>query len=249
MEDRAQSQRPSPGGQSDPRDSAGGEPHSPPPPRLYLNHSASQDWLIALEFGRVDDGQPPESWRPLSDSFAYLHDGPGGRCLGFKALGLSELDPEDPALAGIWEGPRFDAPQLGLTDVPAGEVALAARAFFDGADSLNRRYFELACERRGDEALDLWQSCLEAGDAMAHFALGYTLHDLGRHREAYRHLRHYAEIAPAGSWNWCWFGKAAEAVGEVEEARAAYRRAIELELRGEQETDAEELLDRLEGRS
>jgi tetratricopeptide (TPR) repeat protein len=84
---------------------------------------------------------------------------------------------------------------------------------------------------------------------MAHFALGYTLHDLGRHREAYRHLRHYVEIAPAGSWNWCWFGKAAEAVGEIEEARDAYRHALWLELQGEQETEAEELLDQLEDRS
>ena len=64
---------------------------------------------------------------------------------------------------------------------------------------------------------------------MAHFALGYTLYDLGRFHEAYRHLRYYAELAPAGSWNWCWYGKAAQAIGEIDEARAAYRRAIELE--------------------
>ena len=36
-------------------------------------------------------------------------------------------------------------------------------------------------------------------------------------------------IAPAGSWNWCWYGKAAQAIGEIDEARRAYRRAIELE--------------------
>ena len=33
---------------------------------------------------------------------------------------------------------------------------------------------------------------------MAHFGLGYTLYDLGRFQEAYRHLRHYTEIAPHG---------------------------------------------------
>jgi hypothetical protein len=44
---------------------------------------------------------------------------------------------------------------------------------------------------------------------MAHFALRYTVYELGRHREAYRHLRHYTEIAPHCSWNWCWYGKAA----------------------------------------
>lgn len=73
------------------------------------------------------------------------------------------------------------------------------------------------------------------------------LYDLGRHHEAYRHLRDYTEIAPHGSLNWCWYGKAAEAIGERAEARMAYLRAIELEERGDQETDAAELLELLEG--
>src|SRR4051794_27232828 len=47
---------------------------------------------------------------------------------------------------------------------------------------------------------------------MAHFALGYTLYELGRFKEAYRHLRYYTEISPQGAWNWCWLGKAAQAV-------------------------------------
>lgn len=80
---------------------------------------------------------------------------------------------------------------------------------------------------------------------MAHFGLGYTLFDLGRYPEAYRHLRHYTEIAPAGSWNWRWLGQAAEKVGELDEARAAYTRALELEQElGEgHETDAAEFLE------
>src|SRR4051812_5204365 len=82
---------------------------------------------------------------------------------------------------------------------------------------------------------------------MAHFALGYTLYELGRFPEAYRHLRHYTEIAPHGSWNWCWFGKGAEAVGEKEEAIVAYGRALELEAEGDQETDATERLKELVG--
>jgi hypothetical protein len=36
-------------------------------PRLYLNFIADLDWLIALEFGRVDDAQPPENWRGVND--------------------------------------------------------------------------------------------------------------------------------------------------------------------------------------
>jgi tetratricopeptide (TPR) repeat protein len=220
-----------------------------PPPRLYLSHSSNLDWLIALEFGRVDDGQPPENWREVNERFGFLHDDPGGRCLGFKALGFSSLDPDHPSLAEIWDGPHFDAPQLGLSNAEAGEIVVAARPLFDGVDSLNRFHFERGCHTEGEEALVHWQCCLEAGDAMAHFALGYTLYELGRHREAYAHLRHYTEIAPQGSWNWCWYGKGAEAVGELDEARSAYRRALVLEEQGEAETEAAELLTRLEERS
>ena len=121
------------------------------------------------------------------------------------------------------------------------------RRFFGDGESVNRFFFETRVpEARGEEALAYWRACLEAGDAMAHFALGYTLYELGRFREAYRHLRYYTEIAPAGSWNWCWFGKAAEALGEIGEARAAYSRALELEREGDEETDAAERLARIE---
>lgn len=59
-------------------------------PRLYLNHIAEFDWLIALEFGRVDEYQPRENWRGVSESFGFLHDGPGGPVVGFKILDFSE---------------------------------------------------------------------------------------------------------------------------------------------------------------
>ena len=81
---------------------------------------------------------------------------------------------------------------------------------------------------------------------MAHFGLGYTLYDLGRYRESYRHLRYYAGLGPAAPWNWCWLGKAAEAMGERGEARAAYLRAIELSAAPD-DTEAPELLARLDG--
>ncbi len=82
---------------------------------------------------------------------------------------------------------------------------------------------------------------------MAHFGLGYTLYELERFPEAYRHLRHYTEIAPCGSWNWCWLGKAAEAIGETAEARTAYECALELECNGDQVSNARELLEQLDG--
>ncbi len=122
---------------------------------------------------------------------------------------------------------------------------LAARTLFAGEQSVNRKFFSTATQRSGELALNNWRCCLEAGDSMAHFALGYTLYDLGRYHEAYRHLRYYAQIAPASAWNWCWLGKAAEAIGEVGEARAAYERACEIEVADREdaeETDAAELL-------
>ncbi len=86
---------------------------------------------------------------------------------------------------------------------------LAARTLFAGEQSVNREFFSTASQRSGELALTNWRCCLEAGGSIAHFALGYTLYDLGRYHEAYRHLRYYAQIAPASAWNWCWLGKAA----------------------------------------
>jgi tetratricopeptide (TPR) repeat protein len=217
---------------------------------LYLNHVAMMDWLIALEFGRVDDAQPPENWRGVTEHFGYLYDSPDGRCVGFKVLEYSAFDPEADEAHEIWNGPRFDSPLLGLRDVTAGEIIVAARSLIGDASTINREYFEAAIDEQDDpdKALPLWLACLQAGDSMAHFALGYTLYDLGRFHDAYRHLRHYTEIAPCYSWNWRWFGRAAEAMGELDEARRAYERAIALEDDGQDETDARDLLAELDSR-
>ena len=216
---------------------------------LYLNHIAELDWLIALEFGRVDDGQAHEQWRGVSDSFGFLRDGVDRPEVGFKIVDFADFDPDDPAVAEIWSAPHFDVPVLGLRAVTPGEIILGARALFQGESSINRQFFSAAMGADGLKALSLWRACLQAGDAMAHFGLGYTLYDLGRFQEAYRHLRHYTEIAPCGSWNWCWLGKAAEALGETSEARTDYERALELEDEGGEETDAAERLGRLADRA
>src|SRR4051794_36361595 len=214
-------------------------------PRLYISHDTGLDWLTAFEFGRVDDAQPPDCWRGVSEQFGFLHDAPGGRVVGFKVVEFSTFDPDDEAYDGIWDEPRFDAPLLALSDASAAAIVVAGSTHFDGRDSLNRRLFGAATNAEGEDAVTAWRQCLESGDAMAHFGLGYTPFELGRPAQAYRHLRHYTEIAPHGAWNWCWYGYAAEAIGEVTEARRAYRRAIELERAGDQATDAAERLERL----
>lgn len=221
-----------------------------PLPRLYISVAADYDWLTAIEFGHVDDGQPSENWAGVCDEFRYLHLGPADRspAIGFKVLGISDFDPEDEEVREIWDEPHFDAPQLGLRDVAAGEIVVATKSLYGTQRrSLNRQIFDDAVDLSGPQALAAWTACLQAGDCMAHFALGYTLLEFGRNHEAYRHLRYYAEIAPAMPWSHCWLGRAAAAIGELGEARAAYERAIELTAAGGPETDAPKLLENMGG--
>lgn len=215
--------------------------------RLFLNHISSLDWLIALEFGRVDEGQPSDCWRGVNEHVGFLHDGPDGDEVGFKVLDPSSLDLDDEESAELWDGPRFTVPVLGLASASAAEIITAYRALFGDNDTVNRWYFDAATGAETlEDALGNWLACLSAGDSMAHYGLGYTLLDLGRDAEAYRHLRHYTEIAPCNPWAWSYFGRAAVARGETTEARAAYERAIELEDEGREETDAREHLAELD---
>ncbi|MGH2950496.1 MAG: hypothetical protein ACRDKX_00425 [Solirubrobacterales bacterium] len=212
------------------------------PTTLYLSREPYFDYLSALEPGRVFEGQAPERWRPLDEDFAFYVPKRARTPRGFHVKGFSEFDPQDPALEAIWSGPRFVAPLLGLCEATAGEIIVAARAYFADEPSVNRLYFAAATHLSGEEALAAWRCCLETGDSMAHFAIGYTLFELERFREAYAHLRHYVEIAPHAAWNWCWLGRGAAAIGETAEARTAYERAIALTGQGDDETDAPELL-------
>ncbi|MCW3041337.1 MAG: hypothetical protein JWM31_3242 [Solirubrobacterales bacterium] len=224
--------------------------HAAQPTSLFLSYDKDSDWFLAIQYGRVGEDQPEGCWRRITETFAHLLDAPDGRTVGFGVHAFHSFDADDPEVAAIWSGPRFTAPVLGLAGASAGEIVVAARRHFDGRDSLNRAIFGVALGSSGEDALLHWTHCLEAGDAMAHHALGYTLLDLGRAAEAYAHLRHYTEIAPEGAWNWCFYGQAAERIGELAEARRAYRRAIELadaEGGDGDRTDAEERLAGLPG--
>jgi tetratricopeptide (TPR) repeat protein len=214
-------------------------------PRLYLNHAAGLDMLTALEFGRVGDGMPSENRHLISEHFAYYFE-QCDACVGFKVLEFSTFDAEASDVTAIWSGPLFDSPTLGMSQATAGQIVVAARTLFGGEPSVNQVLLSAAMAADSPEdALPLWRACLEAGDSMAHFAIGHTLYYLGRFQEAYQHLRHYTEISPVNSRTWCWFGKGAQAIGELDEARAAFARAIEIEGAGDDETDARELLEQL----
>ena len=211
--------------------------------QLYLTFDAAGDHLAALEYGTVEEGQPPKDWMRLTQNFRWL--APGGVAVGFVVESFSGFDAEARRISQIWDRPYFAVPQLGLMDSSVGEIVIAARSFFDGRSSMNRVLYEQAMAQTGEAAAETWRACLECGDMSAHYGLGRTLYELGRYQESYRHLRHFAELAPHGSWHWCWYGRAAQALGLWQEARFSYEIAIELENDGGELTAAHELLDEL----
>jgi hypothetical protein len=60
-------------------------------PRLRINHPADLDWLIALEFGRVETVSPGLLGRRVG----WLHCGTEGPIVGFKVLNFSAFDAID----------------------------------------------------------------------------------------------------------------------------------------------------------
>lgn len=207
--------------------------------------------MWALRLGETIDGQlPDETDMPVEGFFLYRR-GRRGRVIGFGVDDLYEFalpDPEQPLAPSL----RFDAPTLGVHGGTAEQVILAARPVLDGWPTPDVVFFDLAVEAggRGDltEAELCWRDCLAAGDMKAHFGLGYTLCDLGRHREAYGHLLAYTRIVPRNAWAWSWLGRASEEIGEPRQAIRCYRRALQLERQGSYETDAGERLRELRAR-
>lgn len=224
----------------------------PSPIPLHLSVNVTDDWLEAIEFGAVVDGRPPSQLVEVSPDVRFVLRSARGPIAGFTVHRLSSIDPE--ALGEVAFGePRFSVPLLGLDRAGVGEVILAARGRFE-VSTADVCFFSLAlecAEENGDleAAAGHWLSCVESGDMRGLFGLGYTLFDLDRHHDAYTHLRRYTEIAPHNSWAWLWLGRTAEALGELDEARAAYRRAIRREREGSFRTDAPERLRVLERRT
>ena len=217
---------------------------------LHLSVNVSDDWIEGVEFGSVIDGRPPEQTVELSPDARYVLRGANGPVCGFAVHGFAGVDLE---ALGAFGGPRFAVPVLGLDSASLGEVVLAARGRFD-VSTADVCFFTLAlasAEEHDDleAAADHWLSCAESGDMRGLFGLGYTLFDLGREQEAYSYLRRYSELAAHNSWAWLWLGRAAEAIGELDEAGRAYRTAIRRQREGSFRTDASTRLRALERRT
>lgn len=219
---------------------------------LHLSVNVTDDWLEAIEFGRVIDGRPAGELIDITPDVRFVLRDPHGPITGLAVHGYRDLD-LDAVGAVTFAGPRFHVPVLGLGAATLGEIVLAARGRFE-VSTADVCFFGLALQCAEQDA-DLeaaaghWLSCVEAGDMRGMFGLGYTLFDLGRFVDAYTHLRRYAEIAPHNSWAWLWLGRACEALGEPEEAADAYRSALRREREGSFRTDASHRLRHLERRS
>ena len=217
-----------------------------------ISFDSGIDQFCALEIGQVDDGHLGDATDEPVEGVYVWRRSPRGRVIGFGIVDFSELDVFDCEQELFESGPRFDVPTLGLRDAPVGEIVLAARAMLDGHSTADAVFFDsaVAAGTEGDleQAEVWWRVCLQTGDMKAHMGLGYTLFEQGRHREAYGHLRTYTEVAPRLSWAWRWRGKAAQEIGELDEADRCYCRAIECETMGSAETDAADLLESLRER-
>ncbi len=219
------------------------------PIRAHLSLDPWWEQLTVIRFGSVWDGQPEGCFgqHASDERLLFLFEEPGGPPIAFMVKEPHEFDPQQISDPLVWDGARFEVPVLGLTRATIGEVVLAVQGRFAKDEPTNdAMFFHMAIDAAGEEDLEKEAWCfrmaLEAGEQKARYGLGYTLVELGLHREGYEHLRHYTELTPHNSWAWCWLGRACEGLGELGEAERAYRRAIELEHEGGYETDAPELL-------
>jgi Flp pilus assembly protein TadD len=111
----------------------------------------------------------------------------------------------------------------------AGAQKYAARSFA-GAAAEYRRAAEIQ----------------ETGEALA--ALGRALHDARRTGEAWPVLRRATAIDPDNAEAWLTLGEVHLSRREIAEARAAYRRYLELEPRGRYAEDVRQVLGRIDAR-
>ncbi len=220
------------------------------PVPLHLSVNVTDDWLEAIEYGQVIDGRPSQQLVELDSDVRYVLRAEDGPVCGLTVHNYSSKDLD---ALDAFSGPRFSVPLLALDSATLGEIVLAARGRFE-VSTADVCFFSLAlqCADEDDDlegAAGHWLSCAEAGDMRGLFGLGYTLFDLGRIPEAYGHLRRYTELAPHNSWAWLWHGRAAEALGEFDEAATAYRTAVRRQREGSFRTDAAKRLRALEKRA
>lgn len=217
---------------------------------LFVSHVPERDALYVLERGYVDDGLEEERKVEICENVWLALDLEGEECVGFILGPLSEFDFEAPENAAVWTGPRFDVPALGVEHGTVGLVAATARLVLGDLRTPDRVLFEAAVRAEDpNEALALWEACLEEGNELARYAVGYTLLTLGRPQEAHEQLKRYSALVRRNAWAWCYLGQTCEQLDDFEGAEYAYRQALGATAAGSFETEAADflaaLLDRL----
>jgi ADP-ribosyl-[dinitrogen reductase] hydrolase len=210
---------------------------------MFVSHVPERDVLYVYERGYVDDGLEPERQVEICEHVSLVLDLAGERCVGFIFETLSEFDFDAPANAVVWTGPRFGIPALGIDHGTIGLIAATARLVLGELRTPDRVLFDAALRAEDlDEALALWQGCLAEGNELARYALGYTLLDLDRPREAHDQLKRYSALVRRNAWAWCYLGQACERLADWEGAEYAYGQALQATAAGSFDTDAADRL-------
>jgi hypothetical protein len=204
-----------------------------------VSNVPDRDVLYVFERGFCDDGLEPERGIELCEHVSLMLDLDRERCVGFIFGGLSEFDFEAPENAIVWKGPRFDVPAFGIEQGTVGLIAATARLVLGELRTPDRVLFDAALLAQDpNDALAAWEACLAEGNELARYAIGYTLLDLDRPREAHEQLRHYSALVRHNAWAWCYLAQACERLADWEGAEYAYRQALQATAAGSFETDA-----------
>ncbi|MEJ2603695.1 MAG: tetratricopeptide repeat protein [Gammaproteobacteria bacterium] len=115
--------------------------------------------------------------------------------------------------------------------ISANDIALSSALTMPADDPADvaRRADTLFREQQYGRAAELYEQLLDLNpdNVETRNNLGLTLHYLGRHEEALRHLRAGAEAHPEHQRIWLTLGFVNSQLGNIEEARAALTRAAE----------------------
>jgi len=210
---------------------------------MLVSHVPARDALYVHERAFVFDDLEPARCVEVCDQVRLMLDLSADRCVGFVMNGLSCFAFEAPENAVVWGRPRFDVPALGIEQGTVGLIAATARLLLAGLRTPDRVWFDQALAAgESEEAIELWQACLDEGNELARYALGYTLLNHGRALEAKEQLKHYSSLVRWNAWAWCYVGQACEALEDWEEAEYAYRQALTATRAGANDTDAPERL-------
>ncbi len=210
---------------------------------MLVSHVPERDALYVHERGYAFDDLEPARCVEVCDQVRLMLGLDAERCVGFAMNGLSRFAFEAPENAVVWGGPRFDVPPLGIEQGTVGLIAATARLLLAGLRTPDRVRFDQALAAgESEEAIELWQACLDEGNELARYALGYTLLNHGRALEAKEQLKQYSSIVRSNAWAWCYLGQACEALEDWEEAEYAYRQAITATRAGAHDTDSPERL-------